>query len=129
MKKSISVTLVTLFVVFGFHAGLYGDDNCKTIAYQLACIDAGRVLSENDASISYYEYMLKSLDPKVVETKIQIADMTVKAQEILRDEYDIEITLIALMAYANQAMPDDANIKFRYAEIITFVIIAVQEND
>jgi hypothetical protein len=125
MKKSISVTLVTLLMVFGACVGLYGDDNYsyRTMAWTMASIDAGHVLDYTDVSIDQYEYWLKILDSQVIETKTQIADMTLTAQQALRG---IKISLKTLMIYAAMSMPDDANGNVSYATLITCVVMAVQ---
>ena len=71
-----------------------------------------------------FRYLLKTLDDKTSETKVQIADMTVKTQQILQDEYGKEVSLLFLMENVNDAIPSGANVK--YAEIITTYMLLIK---
>ena len=94
------------------------------IAFKLASIDKGKIINRDDVSVNRFRYLLKTLDDKTSETKVQIADMTVKAQQILRDEYGKEVSLMFLMENVNDAIPSGANLK--YAEIISAYILLIK---
>jgi len=94
------------------------------IAFKLASIDKGKIINRDDVTVNRFRYLLKMLDSKTSETKVQIADMTVKAQRILRDEYGKEVSLLFLMENVNDAIPSGANVK--YAEIITAYLLMIK---
>jgi tetratricopeptide (TPR) repeat protein len=94
------------------------------IAFKLASIDKGKIINRDDVTVNRFRYLLKTLDSKTSETKVQIADMTVKAQQILRDEYGKEVSLLFLMENVNDAIPSGANVK--YAEIISAYILLIK---
>jgi len=94
------------------------------IAFKLASIDKGKIINRDDAMVNRFRYLLKMLDSKTSETKVQISGMTVKAQQILRDEYGKEVSLLFLMENVNDAIPSGANVK--YAEIITAYLLMIK---
>lgn len=94
------------------------------IAFKLASIDKDKIINRDDVLVNRFRYLLQILDDKTSETKVQIADMTVKAQQILRDEYGKEVSLLFLMENVNDAIPSGANVK--YAEIISAYILLIK---
>jgi hypothetical protein len=66
--------------------------------------------------------MLELLDAQTIETKSEIAEITIAAQDFLQDSYDIEAGLMALMDMANTAMSTDENLRFRYREIMSWIV-------
>lgn len=94
------------------------------IVFKLASIDKGKIINRDDVLVNRFRYLLKTLDDKTSETKVQIADMTVKAQQILRDKYGKEVSLLFLMENVNDAIPSGANVK--YAEIISAYILLIK---
>ncbi|MBA7541371.1 hypothetical protein ES705_33683 [subsurface metagenome] len=94
------------------------------IAFKLASIDKGKIINRDDVSVNRFRYLLQILDDKTSETKVQIADMTVKAQQILRDEYGKEVSLLFLMENVNDSIPSGANVK--YAGIITAYLLMIK---
>lgn len=94
------------------------------IAFKLASIDKGKIINRDDVTVNRFRYLLKMLDSKTSETKVQISGMTVKAQQILRDEYGKEVSLLFLMENVNNAIPSGANVK--YAEIITAYLLMIK---
>jgi hypothetical protein len=99
-------------------------ENYDEVAFKLASIDKGKIINRDDVSVNRFRYLLQILDDKTLETKVQIADMTVKAQQILRDEYGKEVSLLFLMEKVNDSIPSGANIK--YAEIITAYLLMIK---
>ncbi len=65
------------------------------LAYQLATIDNGYV-TRNDPSIAVFNRLLTKLDSYFIENKQQIADSTVNAQELLKEE-GIKVKLRLIM--------------------------------
>jgi len=74
-----------------------------TLEYQLAVINAGRQVAENDPTVSQFRVLLHTLSVKYVENKQQIADMSVTAQNILRDA-GIEENLLNIVNGINKVM-------------------------
>lgn len=91
------------------------------LAYKLAVIDKGWV-SDNDIIITRFKSLLKQLSNTYVETQQQIADMTVKAQQVLREESGIKESLMNIMEGMNKIFPEKiANQK--YAEYVSAYMV------
>lgn len=59
-------------------------------AYQLASLDAGTLLPKEHISVTRFRMLLDDLSYTYVENKQQIADMTVRSQEVLKEKYIYE---------------------------------------
>ena len=95
MRKLIVATLILTLLV----AGCSSDSKegaPTTIEYKLAVINAGHYVEEHDATVAQFRNLLDSLSAKFTENQQQIADMSVTAQNILRDA-GIEETLMNIM--------------------------------
>ena len=76
-----------------------------SIEYQLAVINAGGFVEEDDETVQEFKRLLDKLEKKVVNSRQGIADIAVKAQEVLKDDgYNIE--LIQVMRDLNTAIPE-----------------------
>lgn len=88
----------------------------------LATIDKRAPVRDDDLTVKRFRFLLGSIERKTKNTKTQIGDMTVNAQQQLRDKYGKEKSLLELMEGANRAIPDGSN-HWDYAEIISMLII------
>ncbi|MFW6172244.1 MAG: hypothetical protein ACOC5T_00665 [Elusimicrobiota bacterium] len=79
------------------------EEKTESLEYKLATIEKGYV-SRDDIIIRRFRSLLSQLSSSYVENKQQIADMTVKAQEILREEEGIKESLLNMMEGMNQIL-------------------------
>jgi len=84
-----------------------------SLEYMLATIDKGYV-SKDDIIITRFRSLLQTLDAIYVENKKQIADLTVTAQNILRDRYGIKETLLNIMEGMNQVHVTKINPSYKF---------------
>lgn len=99
-------SLATLVLIGGLlHPQVFVGSK-DTLEYKLAVINAGGFVAEDHISVNRFRYLLKSLSAKTVNTEQEISDMTVKAWQILKQDYGKEIQLLKLMEAANQAIPE-----------------------
>jgi len=93
----------------------------ETLEYKLASIDKGYRGSRNDIIVTRFRSLLEQLDATYAENKQQIADSTVFAQKMLRDEYGIKESLLNIMEGMNQVFPT----KFdpSYKEYVTAYVL------
>ncbi|MEK7398983.1 MAG: hypothetical protein AAB116_18770 [Candidatus Poribacteria bacterium] len=84
----------------------------EPLEYQLAVINKGGYVSEDDITITRFRYLLESLDNKTIQNKQQIADMLVMGQKILREKYGKEYSLLALTEGVNKYITDSSNTDF-----------------
>jgi len=91
------------------------------LAYKLATIDspAGYV-AEDDISVARFRSLLRQLSTMFVEDEQQIADMTAKARQMLRDD-GIKESLLNMMEGMNQVFTKRIENQ-QYAEYITVYI-------
>jgi hypothetical protein len=92
-----------------------------TWEYTLACIDAGYHLPQDDLSVLRFRYLLKSLESKTYNTEAEISDMTLKARDILREEYGIDETVLSLMEEANYSIPP--GMRMKYQEVLAALLV------
>jgi hypothetical protein len=75
----------------------------------MACVDYGVILDQDAEGtqevIHQYELLLKSLDRKTPDTKLEIAWATKGAQIILRQDHNIEVKLFELLCRADDLEP------------------------
>lgn len=102
-KKPFKVILIPLiaFISFFQNYPALGDD---PIEYKLAVIDAGGYVSKDDISVARFRSLLEQLDSKFNENQTEIADMTVKTQEILRGK-GISEKMLNIMEGMNRLFP------------------------
>lgn len=80
----------------------------ETIEYELATVDKGYV-SRDDITITRFKSLLQQLDATYAENKQKIADCTVVAQKMLKDDYGIKETMLNIMEGLNQIYPTKVN--------------------
>ncbi len=87
--------------------GSSDNDVESTWEYTLAKINAGGYVSNDDKTIKQFAKLLDSIEVKTKNSRKEISDMTVKAQEILKDE-GIEVELLELTRNLDKSMPDES---------------------
>lgn len=73
----------------------------ESLEYQLATINAGGYISKDHITVARFRSLLGQLSLTYIESKQQIADMSVKAQQILKNN-GIEENLLDIMEGLNQ---------------------------
>lgn len=74
-----------------------------SLAHKLATIDKGYV-SRDDIAVTRFKTLLDQLSSKYNETRQKISDVTVMGQNLLRDKYGIEESLLNIMEDMNQVL-------------------------
>lgn len=92
----------------------------KPIEYTLAFLEKEGILEENDITIARFRALLELLSGKFVESKIEIADATVTAQNLLREQ-GIEESLLNMMEGINRIFYQNLENQ-SYVEYITLYI-------
>lgn len=98
-----------------------------SLEYKLASINHGSPVEEDDVTIIRFRYLLDSLEKKTANSKQQIGDMSVKAQEVLKEKYGKEVSLLELIEQTDKAIPSNSNKDVKFEEIISLVMIVLQE--
>ena len=93
----------------------------KSLEHKLADLNAGYYAEKNDPSIARFRYLLITIEAKTPNTQQQIADMTVWAQNDLKESYGKNVKLLELMEAANDSIP--TGVKMKYQEILAALII------
>lgn len=91
----------------------------ETAEYRLACIDAGKLLPHDHWSVGRFAQLLDHLAQIYVEDRDQISSQSVVAQNLLRDKYGIEESIMNIMDGMNVIF-EDGLANQRYAEYLTF---------
>lgn len=76
------------------------------VEYKLAIINKGGPISKNDITVTRFRYLLESLEKKCINSKQDIADVLVTAQNTLRDNYGIRVGLLSITEGINDYIPD-----------------------
>jgi hypothetical protein len=80
-------------------------------------------VSEDDITVKRFRYLLDRLEAKTSNSRQQIADMTVKSQEMMREKHGKEISLLELMEQTNKAIPENSSHSLKYEEVISTIMI------
>lgn len=94
----------------------------ETIEYQLAKINKGGFVEENDISINRFRYLLEEIDSKTIDDKQSVSDKTVKGWQLLRTDFGKDISLLEFMEQANDSIPTGRH-DWKYEEIVAALII------
>ena len=108
-------TLILLMSMLIASSGIAG-----SLEYKLAVID-GVATSESDVSVARFRSLLKQLSYTFVENKQQIADMTVKARNRLRDA-GVRQDLLGIMEGVNQLFSSRVDNQ-EYAEYVAVYVV------
>jgi hypothetical protein len=110
VTQPIETRVSSTAIVSGQRSGLE-----ESLEYKLASINKGYSVSKEDVTIARFRYLLDAIDAKTPESRQQVADMLVTAQQLLHDKHGKDIELLELAEGANTAIPDRANISFAEA--------------
>ena len=91
-----------------------------SIGYKLCVID-GDYEKEDSVKVRRYNYLLESLAQRCSCEEINIADMSVAAQQILREKYGKEVKNITLLEAANEDLAYGCS-KDDFAKYMTLAI-------
>jgi hypothetical protein len=84
----------------------------ESLEYKLATIEKGYV-SRDDIIIVRFRSLLEQLDAKFVENKMQISDMSVAVQKLLKEQEGIKESLLNIMEGMNRLFSSEsANLKY-----------------
>jgi hypothetical protein len=125
------VVAVVIVVFFGFILACTssGPEEVEkpTVEYQLAVINEGGHVEEDDPVVAEFKDLVESIDEKSVEGQTDIGDILVKAQEILWDNYKIRVSLLGLTRELEKSLPDDGK-DLNFEEIAVMYITVLGES-
>lgn len=93
----------------------------ESLEYMLAGLNAGHSVPRDDITVKRFRYLLTEIQSKTVNTQKEIADMTYRAQLILRDDYGKDVRLLDLMEAANETIP--AGMRMKYEEVMAAMLV------
>ena len=96
--------------------------DAESLEYMLAALNAGTAVDRNDVTIARFRYLLKQLSERTGYSKEKIGDMTVTAQQHLRENYGRNIGLLDLMEAANKSI-SGSNIQVKYEQILAALVV------
>lgn len=124
-----TLLVIVIGIVFFSFALACSDSSPKetkdpSVEYQLAVINEGGYVEEDDPVVDEFKSLVESIDKKVVEGPTEIGDILVTGQEILADKYDIRISLLELTSNLEESLPDDStNLNFEEIAVAYIVIL------
>ena len=118
----LGVIILIAFIIFGGGDGENGEKQSAeySIGYKLCVID-GDYEKEDSVKVRRYNYLLESLARRCSCEEINIADMSVAAQKILREKYGKKVKIITLLEAANEDLAYGCS-KDDFAKYMTLVI-------
>lgn len=99
----------------------YSGVNNESIEFKLAAIDNNSKINVSSYQTSRFEYLLNNIHSKTRETKIRIADMTVTAQNKLK-ENGIKESLLNIMEGMNEVLYSNVEGQ-SYSEYVSAYIV------
>jgi len=76
----------------------------RTPEHNLAIIHEGWKVPEDHTTVFRFRYLLQQLDAQCIQSKEEIADMTVNAQQVIREKRGIKMNLLSMMEEMNKTM-------------------------
>jgi len=107
MRVKYLIPFLVLVLVFGFIGCTVATTQEKlpdTVEYKMATIDNGYIDKE-DPIINNYKILLDSLGKKTINSRIDISDITVTAQRLLK-EHGINKSLLSILKDFDTSIPD-----------------------
>lgn len=92
-----------------------------SLSYGLALIEKNGYVSEDDVIVKRFDYLLKQLDKKYLESETQICDMSTVARQKLKDS-GINATFLEIMEGMNR-LNDPNDYEKLYPEYVTLYIV------
>lgn len=93
----------------------------ESLEHKLAVINAGRYVAVSDPSVSRFRSLLRKLESKTTNSQQEIADISVRGQKILWEQYKRRLGLLELMEAADQSLPE-SSIRLKYQEILAALV-------
>jgi hypothetical protein len=98
------------------------EDGENSIGYKLCVID-GDYEKEDSVKVRRYNYLLETLAQKCSCEEINIADISVENQKILREKYGKEVKILTLLEAANE----DLEYGSSKDDFIGYMMLAIQD--
>ncbi len=117
IKLTIFAVILVLFALTGccFSGGSSTtNDLPDSVEYKMATIDNG-FIDKEDLIINNYKILLDSLEKKTINSRIDISDITVTAQRLLKEK-GINRTLLQILNDFDTSIPDGSS-GFKLEEI------------
>lgn len=76
----------------------------RTPEHNLAILHEGWKVPEDHTTVFRFRYLLRQLDVQCIQSKQEIADMTVKAQQVIREKRGIKMNLLSMVEEMNETM-------------------------
>jgi len=99
-KVTIKRKLTVLFIVV-ISLSLSSVASAQSLGYQLATIEKNGYVTKNDILVKRFNSLLNLLSNNYIDTKQEIADGTVKAQQLLKKN-GIDESMVTIMEGMNQ---------------------------
>lgn len=124
--------LKTLFALTGccFSSGSSTTTETKaieeyTVEYKLATLYSGSPIEEDDVTVYQFKNLLNSLEKKTINSRINIADITVTTQRLLKEK-GISRTLLQILNDFDTSIPDGSS-GFKLEEIASAYMVLMTE--
>jgi len=99
----LGIIILIAFIIFG--GGDYENGEKQSVEYSIGyklCVIDGDYEREDSVKVRRYNYLLENLAQRCSCEEINIADISVAAQKILREKYVKEVKNITLLEAANE---------------------------
>jgi hypothetical protein len=120
----ISIIATLIFIGCSFSSSKTQEDLPDSVEYKLATLDNGYV-EENDSIINSYKILLDKLEKKTVNTRIDIADITVTAQKLLK-EHGIDKSLLGILKDFDNSIPASSP-KLKLEEVASLYMVLMTD--
>lgn len=112
----MNIKKIAIFIMVALCSCCFAENKS---AYQLACIDAGKVINNTDSRIQQYDKHLKKISKLFNVTEKEIGDMTFVMTKRLK-ERKIKTSIIEMLAAMSQ-QSEAAELGLSYSESIALL--------
>lgn len=98
MKKLVMIIVFIMMNTISF------SESIDTMAYQIATINNRGYISKTDISVKRSKYLLTNIAKQVKENEQQVGDSSVKAWQIMEEEYGLKTNVIDILEEMNKLL-------------------------
>jgi starvation-inducible outer membrane lipoprotein len=96
-----------------------------SLEFKLAAIDSGGLVEESDIRINRFRYLMDEISERTGDSKLEIADQTVKYTQVARNKYGKDIKNLDLMEAAHKYYVNFPKAKSNYETVASFMLAAM----
>ena len=119
----LAMTVLTMSATF-LESPAYAAGAEDEPEYQLAILNAGKWVRENDVTIIRFRFLLNSIQERSGYPHRRIGDMVAKGRDLVRSNFGKEVSLLLFTEEANRAMRSSPK-GTKFEEVVALLVVTI----